>query len=445
MVLSEKKLENAVVELEIEVPLENVEKEYKAVFQDVKKSAKIDGFRKGKVPLQIVEQKYRDYADRNVAGNLAKSMVVEAIREKELQPISEPRYDYSKISREEPFRFKATFEIYPTVELGKYKQISASEKSCEVTDADVDREIDTLSERYSTVEGKEDGTVENGDLVSFKMKRIDNVDESERESLEYKDYTVVVGKSQDKHALDNYLVGMKKDDEKEAEVKYPKDYQVKDLAGQKVRYLLRVNNINRIIPPERNDDFAQKAGFETYEIMKKKSKETLEEFAADRIKSDVRGEILKSIVENSKFDVPSTMVLNEMYRVFQRMQERIGYNAENIEQFARMLGMDPGDYKKKLKEDAEQSVKTSVCLSEISKVEEIKASDEDYRAFLEKIALRNNNSVEELEKLINDNNSRGSVESDIVIEKTLDFLYNNAKIKKLKSISLEELVKEKVT
>ncbi len=445
MVLNEKKLENAVVELEIEVPLENVEEEYKAVFNDVKKSAKIDGFRKGKAPIQMIEKKYREYADQNVAGNLAKSMVVEAIREKELQPISEPKYNYEHISRDEPFRFKATFEVYPTVELGKYKQVSASEKSCKVTDADVEREIDAISERYSTVEGKEDGVVENGDLVNFKMKRVDNIDESERESLEYKDYTVVAGKSQDEHALDKYLPGMKKDEEKEIEVRYPKDYQVKDLAGQKVKYLVMINTINRIIPPERNDEFAQKAGFDTFEEMMKKNRESLENYADEKIKSDVRGEILKTIVEGSKFDIPSTMVLNEMYRLFQRTQERIGSNAESIDAFALMIGMNPDDYKKKLKDDAEQSVKTSVCLSEISKVEEVKVSDEDYRAFLEKMALRNNNTVEDLEKIINENNSRGSVESDIIIEKTLDFLYDNAKIKKMKPVSLEELVKEQVT
>jgi trigger factor len=445
LVLNEKKLENAIVELEIEVPLENVEEEYIAVFQDVKKSAKVDGFRKGKAPLQVVEKKYREYADQNVASNLAKSMVGEAIREKELQPISEPKYNYKHISREEPFRFKATFEVYPTVELGKYKQVPVSEKACKITDADVEREIDSISERYSTVEGKEEGPVENGDMVNFKMKRIDDVDESERDSVEFKDYTVVVGKSQDEHALDKYLTGMKKDEEKEIEIKYPKDYQVKDLAGQKVLYLVMINTINQVIPPERNDEFARKAGFDSFEEMMKKNRETLDNYVDEKIKSDVRGDILKAIVESSKFDIPSTMVLNEMYRIFQRTQERIGYNAESIDKFAQMIGMDPEDYKKKLKDDAEHSVKTSVSLSEISKVEEIKASDEDYRAFLEKMALRNNNSVEELEKLIDENNSRGSVESDIIIEKTLDFLYDNAKIKKLKPVSLEELVKEQVT
>jgi trigger factor len=445
LVLNEKKLENAIVELEIEVPLENVEEEYKAVFRDVTKSAKIDGFRKGKAPVQVIEKKYREYADQHVAENLAKSMVVEAIREKELQPISEPKYNYDHISRDEPFRFKATFEIYPTVELGKYKHLAATEKSCQITDADVEKEIDSISERYSTVEGKEDSAVENGDMVNFKMKRIDNIDESERDSLEYKDYTVVVGKSQDEHALDKHLLGMKKDEEQEVEIKYPKDYQVKDLAGQKVKYLVMINTLNRIVPPERNDEFAQKAGFDTFDEMVKKNRESLENYVDEKIKSDVRGEILKAIVENSKFDIPSTMVLNEMYRIFQRTQERIGYNAESIDQFARMIGMDPEDYKNKLKDDAEHSVKTSVSLGEISKVEEIKVSDEEYRAFLEKLALRNNKSVEELEKIIEENNSRSSVESDIIIEKTLDFLYDNAKIKKLKPVSLEELVKEQVT
>lgn len=445
MVLNEKKLENAIVELEIEVPLEDVQEEYNEVFRDIKKTAKIDGFRKGKAPLQMIEKKYKELADQNVATNLSKSMIVEAIREKELKPLSKPEYDYDHIARDEPFRFKVNFEVYPTVELGKYKQVAVTEKSCKITDADVGREIDTISERYSTVEEKDDGAVENGDLVSFKMKRIDNVDESERENIKYKDYTIIAGKTQDEHALDKYLFNMKKDEEKEIEIKYPKDYQVKDISGQKAKYHVLINSIKRIIRPEKNDEFAQKAGFDSFNEMTKKSSELLEKYVNEKIEDDVRSDILKVIIENSQFDIPSSLVYNEMRRILQKTQERLGYQVENIDQFARISGMDPSEYKKNLKDNAENSIKTSLCLNEISKIEEIKVADEDYKKFLEKMALRNNKSVEELEKIIDENNSRDNMESDIVIEKTLKFLCENAKIKKLKPVSLEELFKEQVT
>ncbi len=143
-IISEKKLDNAVVELEIEVPVEKVEQEYKTVFNKIQKNAKVDGFRQGKAPRQIVETKYKEYADGEVAENLARSSVIEAMEKASLAPITEPKFHYTAVNREEAFKFKAFFEVMPTVELGNYTGIKAEEPSVSVTEADVDNEINAI-------------------------------------------------------------------------------------------------------------------------------------------------------------------------------------------------------------------------------------------------------------------------------------------------------------
>lgn len=137
-ILSEKKLENAVVELEIEIPVERVEIEYKAVFNKLQKSAKIDGFRQGKAPLPLVETKYKDYAAGEVAENLVKSTFYDAVEKKELSPIVEPKIVYESIAREVSFKYKATFEVMPVIELGEYTGVDTEEKACNITAEDIE-------------------------------------------------------------------------------------------------------------------------------------------------------------------------------------------------------------------------------------------------------------------------------------------------------------------
>ncbi|HRX15080.1 MAG TPA: trigger factor family protein, partial [Spirochaetota bacterium] len=189
-ILSEKKHENAIVELEIEIPVEKVELEYKSVFEKIRKNAKVDGFRKGKAPVQMIETKFREYADEEVAENLAKSTVFDAVKEKELMPIMEPKIHYDRVLRNEPFKYKAFFELMPTVELGEYKGLKVDEAACEITELDVQNEIDISRERTATTEVLSDPetAVENGHLVKFQLKRIDNVEPGQIDSVEFREY-----------------------------------------------------------------------------------------------------------------------------------------------------------------------------------------------------------------------------------------------------------------
>ena len=443
MQVTEKKLENAVIELEINIPADRVNDEYKTVFERVRTSAKVDGFRKGMAPMQIIESRFQKTADQDVAGNLAKQYFVDAITEKGLQPISEPVYDYEAIRRGEPFTFKALFEIFPTVELGKYRQVPATERSCAIEDRDVDKEIESLRENYARVEKKEgDVAVANGDLINLKLKRLDEA--SDPAAVPFKEYSIIVGKSKDEYTIDKQVLGMKRGDEREVKITYPGNYHTPDLAGKSVTYLVHITDIQLLILPDLDDEFAKKMNYESMKDMTARMRENLAKYVEDKIRNEVKTEIVKNIVENSKFDIPESMVRSEMNHIYQKTCQRIGFSG-SLEKFEEKFGIKADDLREKIRKEAEQSIKSTIVLSEIAKKEDVQVSEDMIRGAIAKIAEKSNTTVEKIEEVIAQNDSRGSIETDLKFEATLDFLYNNAKIKKSKGISFDELINEKVT
>ncbi|OHD70114.1 MAG: trigger factor [Spirochaetes bacterium RBG_16_49_21] len=442
--ISEKKLENATIELRIDVPVEKVESAYTAVFDKLKNTVKIDGFRKGRAPLHIVENRFKKEADKEVAENLLTNTFIEAIQEKHLRPIGLPRYEFDVVFRDKPFTFKAIFEISPTVELGRYKGIAAEEAVCTITDADVEAEIDAVRERYAKINKKDDGAaVQNGDLVRLKVKRIDDVEQADLDKVEFKEYSIVAGKSKDESALDKHITGMIINEERNIDIKYPKSYYPDDLAGQKVTYHVVISEIGEIVLPELNEEFAKKVGYESIEEFTAKTREQLEKYVTGRARGDAKGEILKEIVEESRFDIPETMIANEMNELFLKAQESIGYRSDDMEKFAAAVGQDPEVFRNDLRERAARMIKTSLALMEIARKEELKIDENRFKEVIETIAKNNNKTAAEIEKIVAENDSRHNIESELLLDSAMEFIYKNAKIKGRKPVSLDEFLKNR--
>lgn len=444
MNITEKKLDNSMIELSIDIPAEKVELEYKSVFDQLKNMVKIDGFRKGKAPLNIVEKQYRGYADKEVAENLSKSVLFDAITEKQIALIVPPVYNYETISRGDPFSFKATLELPPKVKLAKYKDLPIDERGCLIKDDDVKFEIESMLEKVA--EFKEMGPekpIQMRDLVKLRVMRIDDKkDDVKTDDADFKEYEIIIGKSRDESALDKQIIGMKTGSEKDITVKYPKDYYIKDLAGQKAVYRVQIETVKEVIPPELNDEFAVKNNYENVSDMKAKIKERLDKLVAEKIKGEAKGKLLKEIIEKSDFEIPPSMIRSEVQDVFRKYQQRIGYSADNIEKFANDLGINYETLLQKLAAEALSSIKVTLTLMEIINAEELKASEEKYNEAIDRLTERlgyHDRSI--TEGFINDKQYREKIENDILFDEALDFIYNNSKIKKLKPVSFEELLR----
>lgn len=442
MEVKERKLENATVELEITVPVEEIAEEYNKTIKKIQKRAKVDGFRAGKAPLHLVEKKFSDKAKSEMVESVLQSSYVKALTEKNHRPISQPKIDFEDFSVEKPFKYKALFEVYPTVELKDYKNIAADEKQVEVKDEDVEFEIDSLREKHAEVSKKEDGaSVENGDLVKIGYKRVDNLEDEGNGSLT--EMTVVAGKSDKDHEFDKYVEGMKVDEEKTVKFKYPKDYQIEDLANKKVEYLVKIYEISKRILPEADDEFAKDLGdHDTIADMREKIGQDLNKYVTERAKSEVKSAILEKIIEKADFDIPQTMVDSEKEAIFRRLQQRMGVALEDKNIFAQAMGMTLEDFEGTLAKEAIQSIKTTLVLSEISNTEKLEVSDEEYEKSLQDMADRNKQGLDELKKLVAQNNAEQNIKSELIFDKAMDFIYDNAKIKKLSPVGVKEFLKK---
>jgi trigger factor len=436
--IKEKKLENSRYEIEVEIPKDRVEVEYKMVFDKFIKSAKIDGFRKGKAPLSIVENRYGEAADHEVADNIVRHEFWNVVTEKKLTPITEPKFEFEKAARGSGFNFKAIFEIPPSIEIGKYKDIHVEEQSCEITENDIQDEIDSIREKHAeTIVKDKDAIAKKGDMVRIRLRRLDI------EQDEFKEYAIILGKSKDESALDDGVIGMKVDDEKEITVSYKSDYYIKDIAGKKIKYLVQLFEINDMKLPDFDDEFAKKNNYESKDDMQKKLKEYIERYVSEKTRGDAKAKIIEEIIKNTKFEIPESLIVTEMYSLFKRTQQRIGYNNDNFTEFAEMMGIDPETLRTKLHEDASQSIKTTLVLSEIVKTENLKVDEIKYKEVVEGIAKKNNKTIEEIEEMINKDNKKPNIESELMLEQAMEFIYTSAKIKKLKPVKLLELINTK--
>ena len=444
MNIVDKKLENARMELTIDVSEDQVELEYKRAFSKLQGEVKVKGFRKGKVPLDIVIQRFKDAADQEVAENLLKAKYIEAVNEKSLTPISMPEFGLDKIERGKPLTFTVKFDIAPSIEIGKYKGLEVDESDSRIEDADIDNEIQVLREREASISKKEeDKPAEKGDFVRAQVKRIDNINAAEIEKTQFNEVPIILGKNTQEYDLDEYVVGMKLNEAKEIIVKYPKDYYVKDIAGQKVKYLVKMHEINKMTLPELDDEFAKDLGeYNSLSELKNKIKENLENFVKEKSKSRAKFEILDKIIDDSKFDLPESMIRAEMKAVFRRFQYSAGLpDVTDIDEVISRLESSNKEFYENIRNQAVKNIKSNLALSEIAKKENLKVSEEHFKKTLEDIAKRNNKSFEEIEKIAAEGNARENIESELILSDSFDFIYNNAKVHKQKSISYSDFVK----
>ncbi len=441
----EKKLENATIEMVIEVPQSRIDVEYRSVFDKIAKNAKVDGFRRGKAPMKLLENLYGKQAESEALENLLKSTFIDAVQEKSHSPVGEPFFDFKEFDRTKPFTYTVKFEIMPTLELGPYKEVEASERVWEVRDEDIDKEIDDLREKNAKISKKnEDAVVEKGDILRFGLKRIDNITQEEAEALAFKEYSIIVGKSTSEFALDKYLQGIKAGETKEIEVAYPGDYEVKDLASKKARYLVRVEEISKMELPAADDELAKDVSdFQTIGDLRQNIRETLEKYSADIARSEATDAILEKIIEKSSFDIPGSLIQKEMATIFQRLVERTGLQAKNPDEFAEMMGMEPEQLKGRIREEALNDIKAFMVRLEIAKKENISFSAEEFESMVELIAARSGKSVGQMMQAFEGTSIRENIETELIMINARKYIYDNAKIKKLKPLPFGEFSKQK--
>lgn len=417
------KLEGNQGKLTVEVDSAVFETALDEAFKKVVKQVSIPGFRKGKVPRSLFEQRfgveslYQDAVDIVLQQEYPK-----AIDEAGIEPIDRPEIDIDQIERGQNLIFTAKVEVKPEVKLGDYKGLGVEKESAEVTDEDIDSELKTLQERNAELVVKEDGKIENGDSVVLDFEGF--VDGEAFEGGQAENYSLEIGSNTFIPGFEEQLIGAETGAEKEVEVTFPEEYHAEELAGKKAVFKVKIHEIKAKELPELDDEFAKDVNdeVETLDELKAKTRERLEESKKAETENQLRDQLVEKAAENAEVEIPQAMINSEVDRMMKEFEQRLQMQGMNLELYFQFSGQDEEALRQQMNEDAAKRVKFNLTLEAIAAAENLEASDEEVNSELSKMAEMYSMPVESLTQALG---STDAVKEDLKIRKAIDFLVEN--------------------
>ena len=428
MSLKQEKTENKnELKLTFTVDAERFEEAIMDVFKKSAKYFNIPGFRKGKAPFKIVERYYGDNIFYEDAFNeLAPEVYDEEVKKNKIEVASRPQIDIVQMEKGKELIFTAIVATKPEVKLGKYKEIPLKKIEYQVTDEDVNHEINHMAEHNSRIVTVDDRAVKDGDIVTIDFEGF--VDGKAFEGGKAENHELTVGSKTFIPGFEEQLIGMKIDEEKDINVKFPEEYFSKDLAGKDAVFHIKLHTIKEKQLPKIDDEFAKDVSeFDTLEELKKSIKEKKEKENEERAKHETEDAAVEAVCENTKIDIPEGMIELEIDNMEQNIDQRLQYQGLNLDQYLKMMGKTEPDLRKEYKEQAEKNVKSRLVLDQIIKDEKIEADEKYVKEKIEEMAKQYNKKVEELEK---NEDLKSYLEESSKTDLAIKLIVDNAKIAK---------------
>lgn len=409
--------------LTVEVDAETFNKALDDAFKKVVKQVSIPGFRKGKVPRGLFEQRfgveslYQDALDILLPVEYPK-----AIDEAGIEPVDRPEIDVEKIEKGESLIFTAKVTVKPEVKLGDYKGLNVEKDDTAVTDEDVQEELKGMQNRQAELVVKEEGAIENGDTVVLDFEGF--VDGEAFEGGKAENYSLEVGSGSFIPGFEEQLVGLEAGAEKDVEVTFPEEYHAEDLAGKPAVFKVKIHEIKAKELPSLDDEFAKDVDeeVETLAELTEKTKKRLEEAKENEAEGKLREELVAKASENAEVDIPQAMVDTELDRMMKEFEQRLQMQGMNLELYFQFSGQDEDALKEQMKEDAAKRVKSNLTLEAIAAAENLQVSDEEVEEELSKMAEAYNMPIENIKQAIG---STEAMKEDLKVRKAIDFLVEN--------------------
>ena len=422
----EKTNNNNEVKLVITVEAEKFEGAIKSVFNKNAKYFSIPGFRKGKAPYHMVEKMYGASIFYEDAFNeIAGTAYEEAIESEKIEAVSKPEIDITQIEKGKDLIFTAVVSTKPEVTLGKYKGIQIKKIEYNVTEEDVENELNKMAEKNARLVSIEDRPVENGDITVIDFEGF--VDGKAFDGGKAENHELTIGSGSFIPGFEDQIIGMKIDEEKEINVKFPEEYFSSNLAGKDAMFKVKLHEIKKKEMPEINDDLAKDISeFDTIEELKNSIKEKQEEQNKSKAKYETEDEVIKAVCDDAKVDIPNGMIELEIDNMAKDIETRLSYQGMKLEQYLKMMNKTMDDFRSENKEQAKNNVKTRLVLEAIEKEEKIEVSEEEISNKIKEMADNYGRKEEE----VKDNPGLIKYVGDsLKSEKTINFLVENAKIK----------------
>ncbi|HDH6512396.1 TPA: trigger factor [Staphylococcus aureus] len=411
--------------LTVTVPAEKVNKALDQAFKKVVKQINVPGFRKGKVPRPIFEQRFGVEAlYQDAIDILLPDAYGEAIDETDIKPVTQPEVSVTQIEKGKDFIFEATVTVEPEVKLGDYKGLEIEKQETELSDDELQEAIDHSLGHLAEMVVKEDGVVENGDTVNIDFSG--SVDGEEFEGGQAEGYDLEIGSGSFIPGFEEQLEGMKVDEEKDVVVTFPEEYHAEELAGKEATFKTKVNEIKFKEVPELTDEIANELDAEanTVDEYKENLRKRLAEQKATDAENVEKEEAITKATDNTTIDIPEAMFNTELDRMVSEFAQRIQQQGLDLQTYFQISGQDETQLREQMKDDAEQRVKTNLTLTAIAEAEKIEATDEDIDKELEKMSKQFNISVEDIKNTLGNTDI---IKNDVRIQKVIDLLRGNAK------------------
>lgn len=423
----EKKEGNSGV-LTVEVNSERVDGALDQAFKKVVKEVNVPGFRKGKIPRPIFEQKFGvESLYQDALDILLPEAYSEAIEEAAIEPVDKPEIDIDDMEKGKPLSFRATVTVKPEVKLGDYKGLEVEVTAVEVTDEEVDQEITQLQEKNADLVAVEDGVVEKGDTVVMDFEGF--VDGEPFEGGKAENYSLEIGSGQFIPGFEEQLEGAKAGEDAEVNVEFPEDYQSEDLAGKSAKFEVKVHDIKRKDLPELDDEFAKDVNeeHESFEDLKKDVREKLEVTKKQESEAAMKDTLVEKATENAEIDIPQSMINTEVDRMLEEFGQRLQSQGMTMDMYYQFAQTDEEGMKAQFQDDAEKRVRMNLTLEAISNVEELEASEEEVDKEIEKMAEMYQRSADEIKQILAMQGGTDTLKADLKVRKAIDFLVEESK------------------
>ncbi len=419
--------EKSVATIRVTVPVAKFEDAINAAYNKSKAKFAVPGFRKGKVPKNIIEKQYGESVFFEEALDIIlPEAYSSAIDELKLDVVARPDIDIVEMAKGKDLVFDAVVGVKPEVKLGQYKGVEAKKVDGEVTEEVLMAELEKSREMNARLVSIENRAVENGDTLTIDYKGFVGTEQFEGGTAE--NQTLVIGSGQFIPGFEEQLVGKNIGDDAVVNVSFPAEYHAPNLAGQDAKFEVKIHGIKVKEVPALDDEFAKDTSeFDTLDALKADLKAQLEEGAAKNAEFATRDNVVDAVVANLEADIPAGMVDMEIEGMLRDFDYQLRQQGLDLENYLKFTGSKLEDLKGQMRNDAEIRVKTALVLEEVAKLENVEVTEADIEAELTRIAEAQKTDIEEVRKVFQ-RDEYDYLKTTLTTKKTVDLLVENAKL-----------------
>ena len=409
-------------EIQVEIPVEDVNRQTDSLIQKYQKVARIPGFRRGHVPASIIRQRFSEAIKTDMVEALIPRFFRQEAERLSLHPVSQPRVTDLHLHDGQPLRFTAAFEVLPEIKLEGYKELRADKPEIAVSEADVEQALADLREQHASFTVVEGRTLADGDFAQVSLDG--NPQTGEGQPVHMDEVLVEIAGKSTMPEFTEHLRGTSPGDERTFDVNYPQDTEDKRLAGKTFSYAVKVQSIKQKSLPELNDDFAKTLGeFQTADDVRKAIREQMESERTNQAEREAKEKLVRELIQRNDFEVPDSLIEQQIDIRLERGLRALAAQGLTAEQ---MKKMDLHRLRAGQREQAIHDVKAALLLERVAEEENVQVGDEELNQELESLARQSKQTSEAVRARLTRDGGLDRIRTRIRNEKTLDFLYRQS-------------------